>query len=170
MLRCRRLILFSPNLWCGIRIVGTHSTELAEAEAAGFIVPEVFREYVETDAYVDRVHHNTIWLQMPTELWRLPSDPSCLVFLAFWEGQGCCYWHLLLAPDGSHCVVSCEYPFGWPAIWPRGRVPDYSKWEVNRCADSIEEWLYHYFLDSAKQDQHYIERLKPYHPEGWTGY
>jgi hypothetical protein len=146
----------------------TFSLRAAEAEADGFVVPDIFRELVETDAYVDRLHHNTIWLEMPEELWRLPRDPSLLVFLAFTEGQGCCNWHLLLARDGSHAMVSCEHPFGLPSNWP-GSVPDYSQWTVERCADSIEEWLYHYFRESAEHDRRYIERLRPYHPNGWSG-
>jgi hypothetical protein len=142
---------------------------VAEAEADGFLVPEVFREFVEKDAHVDRVRHNTIWLEMPEELWRLPSDPSRVVFLAFTEGQGCCNWHLLLAPDGTHFMVSCEHPFGQPSNWPGRVVPDYSEWKVERCADSIQEWLYHYFLDSIEHDRDYIEQLRPYHPNGWSG-
>ena len=141
----------------------------AEAEADGFVIPDIFRELVETDAYVDRLHHNTIWLEMSEELWRLPSDPSRSVFLAFVEGgHGGYNYHLLLAPDGSHCVVSCVHPFGVPSNWPVS-VPDYSQWTVERCADSIEEWLYHYFLESAEHDRGYIERLRPYHPNGWGG-
>ena len=70
----------------------------AEAESDGFVIPDTFRKLVLTDTYVDRLHHNCIWLEMPEELWRLPSDPSRLVFLGFTEGQGCCNWHLLLAP------------------------------------------------------------------------
>jgi hypothetical protein len=141
----------------------------AEAEADGFVMPANFRELVETDAYVDRLHHNTIWLEMPEELWRLPSDPSRVVFLAFTEGHAGCGWHLLLAQDGSHAVVFCEYPFGLPSNWPGRAVPDDSQWKVERCADSIEEWLYHYFLDSAEHDRHFIELLRPYHPTGWSG-
>ncbi len=146
----------------------TFNLRAAEAEAGGFAVPGIFRELVETDAYVDRLHHNTIWLKMPEELWRLPSDRSLLVFLAFTEGQGCCNWHLLLARDGSHSMVSCEHPFSLRSNWP-GSLPDYSKWTVDRCADSIEEWLYHYFLDSAEDDRRYIERLRPYYPSGLSG-
>lgn len=146
----------------------TFGQRVAEAEADGFRIPDVFRELVETDAYVNRLHHNCIWLQMPEELWRLPTEPSLLVFLAFIEGQGCCNWHLLLAPDGSHYMVSCEHPFGIRSQWPRS-VPDYSEWRVERCADSIEEWLFHYFRESAEHDRQYIERLKPYHPNGWSG-
>ncbi len=146
----------------------TFRRRVAEAEADGFVVPDVFRTFVETDAYVDRVHHNTIWLDLPEELWRLPADPSRVVFLGFVEGHAGAGWHLLLAPDGSHSMISCDYTFGQPSVWPR--LPDYSQWKVKRCADSIEEWLYHYFLDSAAHDRHYIERLKPYHAEGWSGY
>ncbi len=137
------------------------SQRVAEAKAAGFTLPQIFHELVETDSYVDRLHHNTIWLSMPEELWRLPSNPSQLVFLAFTEGQGCCNWHLLLSPDGSHSMVCCDYPFGLRSIWP-GSVPDYSQWVVSQCADSLEEWLYHYFHESAEHDRRYMETLRPY--------
>lgn len=134
--------------------------ELAKSE--GFLLPRIFVEFVETDEYVDRIHHNTIWLQLPEELWRLPSDPTKLMFLAFTEGQGCCAWHLLLSNDGTHQMACCEHPFGLVSIWPR-EIPDYTKWEVEICADSIEEWLYHYFKASADFDQTYLEHLAPYH-------
>ncbi|MDB5338797.1 MAG: hypothetical protein JWN70_4416, partial [Planctomycetaceae bacterium] len=64
-------------------------------------------------------------------------------------------------------MVFCEHPFGLVSNWPRA-VPDYSKWEVEQCADSIEEWLYYYFLESAEHDRLHIERLRPYHPDGWS--
>lgn len=145
----------------------TFRKRAAEAAAAGYVIPAAFRELVETDAYVDRLHHNTIWLEMPEELWRLPSDPSRLVFLAFVEGHAGCGWHLLLAPNGTHSMIYCDYPFGLPSNWPGRKVPDYSQWPVAHCADSIEAWLYHYFLDSADHDRHYRERLRPFHPPGW---
>ena len=65
-------------------------------------------------------------------------------------------------------MVCCEHAFGVPSWWP-GSVPDYSKWKVEQCADSIEEWLYHYFRESAEHDRKYIEQLEPYHPNGWSG-
>lgn len=142
----------------------------AEAEAQGFAIPSAFRRLVETDAWVDLLHHNCIWLRMPEEVWRLPADPSLLVFLAFSEGQGCGNWHLLLAPDGTHSVVWCEHPFGMRSCWPGEEPLECSEWTVTRCADSVEEWLYYYFLDSANHDRNYVERLRPYHPEGWSGY
>ena len=133
----------------------------AEAEDKGFTVPAVFRELVMNDAYVDRLHHNCLWLQMPEELWALPADPDKLMFLAFSEGQGCYHWHLLLEPDGSHSVVGCGEPFGMVSCW-MGKVPDYSEWEVQHCANSIEEWLYHFFQASAGHDRRYLESLKPW--------
>lgn len=135
-----------------------------EAEAEGFHIPDIFRKRVLADDYVDRLHHNCIWLRMPEELWRLPSDPSQLVFLAFSECQGCCNWHLLLAPNGSHCMVCCENPFGVVSNW-MGGVPDYSQWIVEKCADSIEEWLYHYFKESSADDRQYLKSLEPYHSD-----
>ena len=139
----------------------------AEALANGFVVPATFRTLVESDEYVDRLHHNSIGLTMPEELWRLPEDPSLLVFLAFTEGQGCCNWHLLLAKVGSHSIVCCEHPFGLTSNWPCA-IPDCSQWTVERCADSIEEWLFYYFLESTSHDQQYIEQLRPYHQNEWN--
>lgn len=139
----------------------TFRTRMQEAEAEGFAVPKTFQTLVESDEYVDRLHHNCIWLQMPEELWRLPGDPTKLVFLAFTEGQGCCHWHLLLDPDGTHCMMCCEHPFGLRSAW-LGEVPDYSQWTARLCADSIEEWLFHFFRESAEGDQRYLNTLLPY--------
>jgi len=130
----------------------------------GFEIPAAFKTLVTTKDYIDRIHHNTIWPTLPEELWRLPSDPSKLVFLAFEEGQGCCNWHLLLSEDGQHNVVCCEHPFGLISCWPNG-VPDYSKWIVESCADSIEEWLYHYFAECNLHNESYIANLNSYRLE-----
>jgi len=131
-----------------------------QVEAMGFQLPESLIRLIETDNYVDRLHHNTIWLDLPDELWRLPADPEKLMFLVFREGQGCCYWHLLLAPDHSHCVVCCEAAFGVPSVWHT--VPDFSKFEVELCADRLDEWLYYFFRESADHDRHYIQWLDDY--------
>lgn len=133
-----------------------------DAEAEGFSLPDVFCELVETDSSIDRLHHNTIRFQLPEELWRLPADPSRLMFLMFSEGQGCCHWHLLLSRDGTHCVACSPHPFGCPSAWASGKVPDYSQWEVHLCADSVEEWLFHFFNEASEQDRQYLEHLKGY--------
>ena len=100
---------------------------------------------------------------MPEELWQLPADTSQMVFLIFRESQGCCYWHLLLDRSGTHSVVCCEHPFGIRSGWMGGDVPDYSEWTVERCADSVEEWLYHYFVDCELHNEMYLAHLAPYH-------
>jgi hypothetical protein len=132
------------------------------AEAEGFALPDVFCELVETDNYINRLHHNGIWLRLPEELWRLPAAPSRLMFLMFTEGQGCCHWHLLLSPDGTHSVVCSDNAFGLPSAWMSGKVPDHSKWEVQLCADSVEEWLFHFFTEAAEYDRQYLESLNGY--------
>jgi hypothetical protein len=131
-----------------------------QVEAMGFRLPESLIRLVETDSYVDRLHHNSIWLDLSEELWHLPADPEKLMFLVFSEGQGCGYWHVLLAPDHTHCVVWCESPFGKPSAW--AVVPEYSRFEVRLCADSFDEWLYYFFRDSEKGDRHYFESLYDY--------
>ena len=132
------------------------------AEAQGFSVPSVFCELVDTDNYVDRLRHNAIWLELPEELWRLPAEPSQVMFLMFTEGQGCCHWHLLLKPDRTHSVVCSQHAFGCRSAWMSGNVPDYSKWEVHLCADSVEEWLYHFFTEASEHDKQYLDRLSSY--------
>lgn len=39
-------------------------SRVSEAEANEFEIPDLFRQLVETDACVDRLHHNSIWLQL----------------------------------------------------------------------------------------------------------
>lgn len=41
--------------------------------------------------------------------------------------------------------------------------------EANQAAAADEKFVYHYLVDSAEHDRHYIERLRPYHPHGWIG-
>ena len=53
----------------------------------------------------------------------------------------------------------CDQPLGLVSIWP-GEIPDYTKWEVEICDDSIEEWLYHYFDEPADFDRTYLENEK----------
>jgi hypothetical protein len=132
-----------------------------QVESMGFQLPTSVVVLVETDEYVDRLHHNTIWLKLPDEIWPLPAEPEKIMFLVFSEGQGCCHWHLLLAPDHTHVVVCCEEAFGCPSVWP-GKVPDFSKFEVTQCADSFDEWLYYFFRESAEHDRQYLQRIDEY--------
>lgn len=135
-----------------------------QVETMGYSLPKSLCTLVNNDSYMDRLHHNTIWLSFPQELWQLPSQSDKLMFLVFSECQGCGHWHLLLAPDHSHCVVVCEEAFGCPSDWP-GEIPDFGKFEIKLCADSFDEWLTHYFLDSARDDAFYLREL-----EEWLGY
>lgn len=127
----------------------------------GFKVPTAFKTLITDKDVADRIHHNTIWPTVPEELCLMPSDRSKLLFLAFEEGQGCCNWHLLLSKNGQHNVVCCDHPFGMPSNWPNG-APDSSSWIVDLCADSIEEWLFHYFAECKLHNDSYVANLKAY--------
>jgi len=123
--------------------------------AEGLTLPSEFITLMETDSYVDRLRHNTIWLQLPDEIVPLPADPSRQMLLFCGEGQGCGYWHLLLSPDGTHCVAYCDEPFGKKGIYPSGYEPDLGDFEVNQCADSFAEWIVAYFAACIQEDRKY---------------
>ena len=84
------------------------------------------------------------------------------MFLIFGEGQGCGYWHLLLAPDGGHVVAFSEHPFGLRNIFPSGYQPDLASFKVYRCADSFSQWIVNFFAESIEGDRHFKEVLKKY--------
>lgn len=134
----------------------------AEVDRRRLVLPEAFIELVESDDYVSRFRHNCIGMQLPDELAPLPSNPKHTLFLIFGEGQGCGYWHLLLAPDGGHVVAFSEHPFGahWN-VYPGGQ-PDLASFVVYRCADSFSQWIVNFSAESIEADRQYEEMLKRY--------
>jgi hypothetical protein len=134
----------------------------ADVDGRGLVLPEAFVELVESDDHVSRLRHNCIWLRLPDELVALPSNPAFTLFLIFGEGQGCGYWHLLLAPDGGHVVTFSEHPFGLRNIYPGGYEPDLASFLIYRCADSFSQWIVNFFAESIEGDRHYEETLRKY--------
>lgn len=134
----------------------------AEVDRRRLVLPKAFVELVESDEYVSRLRHNCIWIQLPDELVPLPSHPEYTLFLVFGEGQGCGFWHLLLAPDGGHVMALSEHPFGVHYTDPSGREPDLASFKVYRCADSFAQWIVNFFAESIEYDRRYEEALKKY--------
>jgi hypothetical protein len=134
----------------------------AEVHRLGFVLPDAYIELVETDQYMARLRHNSIWLQLPDELVSLPSHPEYKLFLIFGEGQGGGYWHLLLGPDGSSIVTYSEHPFGLRNVFVHGYQPDLASFKVFQCADSFSQWIVNYFAECIKQDRHYEKMLVNY--------
>jgi hypothetical protein len=135
----------------------------AEVDRRRLVLPEAFVELIESDDYVSRLRHNSIWIRLPDELVPLPSHPEHTLFLIFGEGQGGGYWYLLLAPDGGHVVAYCEHPFGVHNIFPSGFKPDLASFPVYRCADSFAPWIVNFFAESIEGDRRYEEMLRK-HP------
>ncbi len=131
-------------------------------EREGLVFPSAFVELVESDDYHDRLRHNTIWLTLPDEIVPLPADPSRKLFLIAYECQGCDYWHLLLAPDGTHAIAYCAEPLGRRNMYPGGFKLDPATVDVYQCADSFCEWIVAYFVDCERGDRHYEEMLERY--------
>jgi hypothetical protein len=134
----------------------------AEVDRRGLVLPKEFVGLVESDDYVSRLRHNCIWITLPDELVPLPADPQYTLFLIFGEGQGCGYWHLLLAPGGGHVVAFSEHPFGLGNIYPGEYQPDLASFKVYRCADTFAQWIVNFFAESIEGDRHYEEMLKKY--------
>jgi hypothetical protein len=134
-------------------------------ESQGFAVPESLTRLYTTDAYIDRLHHNCVWPSLPEQLAFLPADPRFAVLLFLIEGQGCGIWHLLLSPNGEHRVINATGRFGCVRGYPPGHSPDFASFTVYECMDSINRLLYHYFKESARHDNQYVERLAQYFAE-----
>jgi hypothetical protein len=137
----------------------------ASAESQGFTIPDALTRLFTTDSFIDRLHHNCVWPTLPDMVVRLPSNAKLAVFLFLIEGQACGIWHLLLAPDGSHRVVTASDSFGCPTAYPAGHAPDPATFRVHQCMDSVNRLLYYYFLESARHDIRYVERLEQYFAE-----
>lgn len=137
----------------------------SSAESQGFTVPESLTKLYTTDAFIDRLHHNCVWPSLPEEIVRLPSNPDFAVFLFLIEGQACGIWHLLLAPDGSHTVITADARFGCIRGYPPGRIRDPATFNVCQCVDTLNRLLYQFFIDSAQHDLQYIRRLQQYFAE-----
>lgn len=136
------------------------------AESQGFAIPESIVELFTTDSYIDRLHHNCVWPMLPQQIVRLPADPTFAVLLFLIEGQGCDFWHLLLAPDGTYTVVYSDTAIGRPRNRPPGSTEDFTQCKVFQCMDSVNLLLYSYFNESARHDEQYVERLTQYFSRG----
>ena len=134
----------------------------AEVDRLGLVLPDIYIELVQSDDFVARLRHNCIWLQLPDELVSLPSNPEHKLFLIFGEGQGCGYWHLLLAPDGGHIVTYSEHPFGLRNLFPQGCEPDIASFEPYQCAESFSQWIVNFFAECIAGDRQYEKMLEEY--------
>jgi hypothetical protein len=134
----------------------------AEVNRRGLVLPNAYVELVESDDYVSRLRHNNIWLRIPDELAPLPSAPDHMLYLIFYESQGCGYWHLLLSPDGGHVVTTSEHDFGIRHESTAVQVEDLASIEVYQCAESFTAWIVNYFAECLEHDRHYEEMLRDY--------
>jgi hypothetical protein len=133
-----------------------------ETDRLGLVLPSAYVELVESDDYVTRLRHNSIWLRLPDELVSRPSHPEHKLFLIFQEAQGGAYWHLLLAPGGGHVVTYSEHPFGVRPAFLEGYEPDLASIEVYQCALSFSRWIVQFFAECIDEDRRYEEILKGY--------
>lgn len=132
----------------------------AEVDRLGLVLPPAYVALVESDDYVSRLRHGGIWLRIPDEVVPLPAAPDHMLYLIFYESQGCGYWHLLLSPDGGHVVTTSGYHFGIRYEYPGGRGPNPAEFEVYQCALSFAAWIVNYFAECVEDDRHYERLLK----------
>jgi len=127
-----------------------------------FVLPDAFISVFNNDLFNDRLRHNNIWLDLVPLTFRLPNNDGCAAIQFTSEGQGCCYFSLLLSDDEDHCVLYHEdeavesYPPP-PSISPRlASIP------FVRCCNSFDVWLAHYFVDCRQHDDRYTEMLQTF--------
>ena len=125
-------------------------------------LPDAFIRVFSDDSINDRLRHNNIWLDLVPLSYRLPNVEDCSAIQFTSEGQGCCYFSLLLSEDGDHCVLYHEdeavesYP-------PPPRIsPRLSSIPFERCCNSFDVWLAHYFVDCRQHDDRYTEMLQKF--------
>jgi hypothetical protein len=134
----------------------------AEVDRRGLVLPQAYVDLVESDDYVSRLRHGNIWLRIPDELVPLPSAPDHVLYLIFYESQGCDYWHLLLSPDGGHVVTYSKHDFGIRYESTYWQEEDLASIEVYQCAESFAAWIVNYFAECLEHDRHYEDLLKEY--------
>jgi hypothetical protein len=132
-----------------------------EVDRCGLVLPAAYIELVERDDFVSRLRHNTIWLRLPSRLVPLSSRPDHRLFLIFAEGQGCGFWHLLLALDGGHVVTFSKLSFD-PNSYPGGRAPEPSPSNLYQCAENFSQWIVNYFAECVEGDRHYDRLLEEF--------
>lgn len=125
-------------------------------------LPESFLRLVANDEYIDRIRHNTIWLNPVPALTPLPNHPDWKLVQIFYEGQGCGFWFLLLATNEPHRMVFCNESLGIEGEYPNGFMPDITKFQFYECAESFDEWLTYYLLDCIEGDKRYTQLLEQF--------
>jgi hypothetical protein len=123
-------------------------------------LPDSFVSLCENHEYVNRIRHNNIWLRPIPTLVPPPDQPNSRAVQIFYEGQGCCYFSLLLADDGDHCVLYHEDPIVDSVRPPYAAVEDLDRVKLFRCCDSFDLWLAYYFVDCRAHDDNYNSMLK----------
>jgi hypothetical protein len=126
------------------------------------VLPSAYVELIESDDFMARLRHNTIWLYLPDEICPFPPNPDYKLFQIAEEAQGCDFWYLLLAPDGGHVVTYSQYGFGHFINPSSDNEQDVDSVEIYQCAESFEAWIVNYFAECIEEDRHYKEMLKKY--------
>ncbi len=113
----------------------------------GVSLPAPFTAFLSSSALWSRVRSNTLcYLSVCPGLVSSPIGTGWLVrFLA--DSQGCLFWYLYLARDGSdHAVVTSPCFYGAPdEAWDE--EPD-DPTELAYCAESFEEFLARFWLEN----------------------
>ena len=111
-----------------------------EVGQLGFSFPADFVTLMVTDEYVNRLRFGCHWIELPEFTCRCPVDDTHLMVLFLCEAQGCDYTHLLLGPDGTHCVTRTGHWYGQHPLPPTADSSDEEK-EIYLFADSFAEFV-----------------------------
>lgn len=123
----------------------------AEARALGFELPQSFVTLLRNDRYINRLRFGCHWIELPDFICPCPLDEKFIMVLFLCEAQGCNYTHLLLGPDGSHCVTRTMHWYGQHPSPPNADSSDEEK-QIFHYADSFAEFVCR-SSDEIRQDE-----------------
>ena len=112
----------------------------AEVERRGFLLPPEFITLMESDEYVRRLRLGCHLVELGEFLCPFPGAEDHILFLFLCEWEGCAYTHLLLRPDGSHCVTRTGHWYGQHPNPPGARSSRHAM-KIFHLADSFAEFL-----------------------------
>ena len=133
-----------------------------QLDGTRFVLPDAFVTVLGDDAINDRLRHNNIWLDLAPLTFHLPGIDGCVAIQFTSEGQGCCYFSLLLSGDADHCVLYHEDEAVEPYPPPPTISPRLASTAFFQCCRSFDLWLAHYFVDCRQHDDRYTEMLQKF--------
>ncbi len=97
-----------------------------------------------------------------------PAQPGAHTLRFLRDQQDCCFWYLYFPPTGAPYVINSPIPFDDPEVMRTGTEgggpidADIVKANTCRSADSLEAFIYRYWLENTLWDKLHASKPKPF--------